>query len=310
MIVGATGVGKTRIVTDVIAKRFPDIFELVSADSRQVYRYLDIGTAKPGSRERAAIPHHLIDIVDPREQYDLGRFVRDADNCFTKIRARQRVPILAGGTGFYVRGVLHGLPQTPEPSEETRAELRQELERHGGLYLHEELKRVDPVSAQAIAPTDNYRILRALEVYRSTGRPRSSFLTTGQTRRYGDTLVIKLERDRVELYARIDARVRMMMGAGLPDEIKRLLEMGYGPGDPGLQTIGYREFLENGERPPYTDETRAAIEKLIARNTRRYAKRQGTYFRGLSDLVSVPADDNKTIYRLVAEFLDRSDTPG
>lgn len=295
MLVGATAVGKTRIITDLIARRFPDRCELISADSRQIYRGMDIGTASPSPEERAAIPHHLIDVIDPDQRYDLGRFVEDADRCVADIRRRGRIPIVAGGTGFYIHGFLYGPPGTPAVHMELREALRSELRQRGGAAMFEDLRRIDPESAAVIDSNDHYRVLRALEVYRATGRPRSSFSVSETPRIAGDVTILELRRPRDALYARIDRRVAAMMAAGLPEEVERLQAAGYGPDAPGMRTIGYREFFET--------EDPAAIQELIARNTRRYAKRQETFFRRFPDRRVVDAEDTASLERIIAATL-------
>lgn len=304
MLIGATAVGKTRVVTDLIARRFPDRFELISADSRQIYRGMDIGTATPSAGERAAIPHHLINIIDPDEGYDLGRFVDDADRCVAAIRARGRVPLIVGGTGFYIRGFIHGMPGTPAAPPEMREALRKELHERGGEAMHRELSLVDPASAAAIDPNDHYRVLRALEVYRVSGRPRSSFMVPATPRISGDVTIVELQRPRGVLYARINERVAAMMAAGLPEEVERLRAVGYGSDAPGMRTIGYREFLElEREESPWTADRLAEIRDRIAGDTRRYAKRQETFFRQFRDRIVVDAEDAALLERIVAGIL-------
>lgn len=310
MLYGATAVGKTGVLTDLIARQFPDRCELISADSRQIYRGMDIGTAKPTSREREAIPHHLIDIIDPDEQYDIGRFVKDADRCVDEIRARGRIPIVAGGTGFYIRGFLYGPPGTPVVPPELREELRGELSRRGGEALHEDLQTIDPTSAAVIDPHDHYRILRALEVYRASGRPRSSFSPPETLRLHETVELIELHRPREDLYRRINARVAAMMNAGLPGEMMELQAAGYGPDTPGLQTIGYREFFEPDTGPPWSPAQIDAIRDLIARNTRRYAKRQETFFRRIPGGRRLDARDEENISRILVEILNSETATG
>jgi tRNA dimethylallyltransferase len=256
--------------------------EVISADSMQVYRGMDIGTAKPSPEERARIPHHLIDIRNPDEQFNVGDFVRLADECCAEIAGRRALPVVSGGTGFYLKNFIQGLPESPPSDAGIRASLKEELRVRGAAALMEELARVDPESAGRIHVNDVYRLLRALEVFRLTGRPLSSYALSGpgpgRSGRYR-FLVIGLERDREELYRRIDLRCAEMFRAGLPGEFRRLVEQGYGPDDPGLRAIGYREFF--GEELPSED--LAAVEALVARNSRHYAKRQITYFASIPE---------------------------
>lgn len=292
ILFGPTAVGKTAALASLTA-RFPDhSFEIISADSRQVYRGLDIGTAKPDSRELVARPHHLIDILDPRDRWDVGRFVGEADRLVREIARRGATPIISGGTAFYLEGYLLGLPGTPRADEGLRAELQARLEREGSEVLWTELSRVDPAGAARIHRNDGYRILRALEVYHASGRPLSSYRTPRERRPGVDATVIGLQRDRADLYERINRRVAEMFAAGLPREVERLMDTGYRNGDPGMQSIGYREFFEIGTPPPWSEGDLRTVETLIARNTRRYAKRQITFFRRIPGVEWVSVDDN------------------
>jgi tRNA dimethylallyltransferase len=291
---GPTGVGKT----DVVFELFRLSGEIVSADSMQVYRGMDIGTAKPEQEEREQLPHHLIDCRTPREQFHAGDFVTACDQLIPQIRERGKVPVIAGGTAFYLRCYLFGLPGTPQTPPEIRAALRQHLKEAGPEKLHRELQRVDPIGAQEIAPHDGYRIIRALEVYRTTGRPRSDFRVPSTVRSGIDVLIVGLHRDRTELYERINRRVEAMFRAGLVDEVSRLLSEGYRFDDPGMQAIGYREFAELGI-PPWSEESLAVVRERIQRNTRRYAKRQITFFRSLPDVKWIHADDRSALKELL-----------
>jgi tRNA dimethylallyltransferase len=261
----------------------------------QVYRGLDIGTAKPGPEERARLPHHLIDIRDPREQFNAGDFARLAGEALRDIARRGKLPVAAGGTGFYLKNLVLGLPGSPPSDPAIREGLREELRLRGAGALHEELARADPPSAQRIHPNDQYRLLRALEVFRSSGRPLSSFssrgsspLSPGGGERPFRFLSLGLSRDREDLYRRIDRRCAAMFRGGLPGEVRGLFEAGLDPRCPGMRAIGYREFFveEPGERAPRyrLSEDLPGVEALVARNSRRYAKRQITYFSSLPGL--------------------------
>jgi tRNA dimethylallyltransferase len=254
----------------------------------QVYRGMDIGTAKPSAEERARLPHHLIDIRNPDEQFNAGDFVRLADEACLDIAGRGRLPVLSGGTGFYLKNFILGLPEAPPSDAEIRSQLKKELREKGAAALMEELASGDPESAARIHPNDEYRLVRALEVLRLTGRPLSSCRVSGaRGRGAGERppyrfLIIGLSRPREELYRRIDLRCRAMFRAGLAAEVQRLYEAGYTPRDPGLRAIGYREFFaEDGARWRRLPEDTAELEALVARNSRRYAKRQITYFNSI-----------------------------
>jgi tRNA dimethylallyltransferase len=238
----------------------------------QVYRHMDVGTAKPPAWLRERLPHHLLDVVDPDRQFNVGEFVHRADELVAQIVARGRHPVLCGGCAFYLRSFINGLPDSPPADAEVRAALKAELAERGLAALRQELERVDPVSCAAIGEQDGYRLLRALEVYRTSGRPRSAFVNPDVPRDCYRFLLIGLERPREELYRRIDRRVEQMIAAGLAAEVKALLARGYTAADPGMRGIGYREFFTAGPQE---------VEEAIKGNSRRYAKRQITFFRSL-----------------------------
>jgi tRNA dimethylallyltransferase len=287
VLFGPTASGKTEILERSFAvPGAPIAGEVVSADSMQVYRGMDIGTAKPGAELLARLPHHLIDIRNPDEQFNAGEFVRLADEACADINARGKLPLISGGTGFYLRNFVLGLPETPPSDGEIRRAVKAELQAKGIAALAEELARCDPVSAGRIHINDEYRLLRALEVFRLTGRPLSSYAVSG-ARTAGDRpsyrfLILGLRRPREEVYRRINERCAGMFRQGLPSEARRLFEAGYTPEDPGMRAIGYREFFTEGEGGAWRFiEESAGVETLAARNSRRYAKRQETFFASL-----------------------------
>ena len=251
----------------------------------QVYRGLDIGSAKPSAAVRAVLPHHLIDICSPDEQFNVGDFVRLADQACADIAGRGGLPVVSGGAGFYLRNFVLGLPDAPPSDPVVRAALEAEFLERGAQALMEELAACDPVSAARIHPHDSYRLRRALEVFRSSGRPLSSFASSGAAsgnRPRRPFLILGLERPKEETRRRIDERCALMFRQGLPDEVRRLHEAGYGPGDPGMRAIGYREFFREespGQWRLDTDTER--VQALVARNSRRYAKRQSTFFASI-----------------------------
>lgn len=282
VLIGPTGCGKTDLLLELFgsgARPGLPAAELVSADSMQVYRGMDIGTAKPSARERALLPHHLLDLRDPDEQYMVGDFVRLADEACGDIASRGRLPIVAGGTGFYVRNFLFGLPSGPEADPAIRAAVARDLAQGGPEALRAELAALDPAAAERIKPRDLYRLCRAVEIQRQTGRPQGDFAPPTSLRSRWNFLVVELARPRDEVYARIGTRVEAMMAAGLADEVAALRAAGYGPGDPGLKAIGYSEFLEAEAEGRGRD--LPAIAQAIKLDTRRYAKRQLTFFRGI-----------------------------
>lgn len=289
VLFGPTASGKTDILLELFNSSVPKI-EVISADSMQVYRGMDIGTAKPSAEERAALPHHLIDIRDPSEQFNAGDFVRLADEACAEIAGRGKLPVVSGGTGFYLKNFILGLSDAPPGDPEIRAALKRELQEKGALTLMEELAKGDPVSAERININDEYRLLRALEVLRSCGKPLSSFkvpaLGTEPSKRPYNFTIIGLSRPREELYRRINERCAQMFQQGLADEVRFLYDKGYTPNDPGLRAIGYREFfVKNVETSEWQlSQDIEGVQALVAQNSRRYAKRQITFFAGIPNV--------------------------
>jgi tRNA dimethylallyltransferase len=261
--------------------------EVVSADALQVYRHLDIGTAKPGADLLSRIPHHLIDIIDYPESFSVGDFCKRTDEALAGILRREHLPVISGGTAYYLKSWLLGMPETPLSDPRIRSELETHWAGKTSEALKEEILRIDPVSARRIGRGDRYRMLRVLEVYLQTGRPLSSFSVPDSPREDYNVLSIGLTRERQELYSRINQRVEEMFSDGLAAEVAALRRRGASASDPGMKGIGYREWFgepgdsrEPGEPDP--DENR--VKELIARNSRRYAKRQITFFSSLPDV--------------------------
>lgn len=275
VVVGPTGAGKTRLALS-LAERAGG--EVVSADSQQVYVGMDIGTGKVGAEERARVPHHVLDVVQPDEEMTAARFVDLADRAIADIAARGRAVIVCGGTGLYVRALLLGLFAGPPASPEIRAELAELARERGAAALHAELSRVDPAAAAKIDPNDEKRTIRALEVFRITGEPMSAHQARHDHRslppRYPARLV-GLAPDREALYRTIDARVDQMIEAGLEGEVAGLRDRGFRPPLRSQQAIGYAELHEAIEGAVARDR---AIE-LIKRNSRHYARRQISWYR-------------------------------
>ena len=282
-IVGPTGIGKSALALS-LAKRFGG--EIVSADSRQVYRYMDVGTAKPSLEDRAAVPHHLIDLIDPDEGYSLALFLRQATRSIQDIQRRSKLPVLVGGTGQWVWALIEGwqVPQVP-PNPELRRRLEERAGSEGYAALHAELCRLNPVVAARIDARNVRRVIRALEVCHSSpeGKPRppQKRLPPYQTKVFGLTL------GRCALYRRIDCRVDTMIESGWVDEVHGLLERGYRPELPSLSSLGYREIVRYLASELSKD---AAVERIKHR-THRFARHQYNWFR--------PADHR--IYWLDAE---------
>ena len=290
--------GKSELLSRVLDSRF----ELISADSMQVYRYMDVGTAKPSAEERARIPHHLIDVADPSEQFNAGRFVNEAERIVAEVVARGNVPVVAGGTAFYITNLMHGLPEAPPVDPSIRETLRAQERDEGRAALHRLLLQSDPRAASRIPANDRYRVMRALEVFQSTGRSLYSYGWPRVPRADMRFLLVGLDRPRDELYRRIDARVEAMFQAGLLDEVKGLLARGYGPSDPGMKGIGYRELLMMRSGC----QTLAEVRERIAQSTRRYAKRQLTFFRSVPGVCWMNPHNLAEIRARVEAFIGES----
>lgn len=275
--------------------------EVINADSRQVYRGMDIGTAKPEPRLRRRPPHHLIDVAAPEEQFTAGDFVRAADRLVAEIHGRGGLPVIAGGAAFYLWSFLHGLSAAPPADPELRRELQRRARQEGAAALHRELTRLDPATAARLPSGDANRVVRALEVHRLSGQPLSAFRNPQAARGGYPRLVLGLQRERQELYARIDRRVERMLDAGLAAEVAALRARGYHAATPGLRSIGYAEF--------FLDATPAARRALIQRNSRRFAKRQLTFFRRFPEVRWFPADDAPGVAAALRGLLSRSCRP-
>ena len=275
VVSGPTASGKTALAVELALAHNG---EVVSADSMQIYRRMDIGTAKPTRAEMRGVPHHMLDVADPEEDFSVARYVELAARCVDDILARGRLPIVAGGTGLYIDSLLSGRTFARfDPDSPLRRELEEELARRGGAALLEELARVDPDTAARLHPNDGKRIVRALEVYRSTGTTLTAHnaMTRSLPPRYDAlTLTLAFQR-REDMWDRIDRRVDRMMADGLAEEVRALLDSGVPDRCTAMQAIGYKEMAAalRGDG----DTARAAEE--IKLRSRQYAKRQLTWFR-------------------------------
>ncbi len=288
-LVGPTAVGKTGVAIEV-AERMGA--EILSLDSRQIYRHLELGTAKPTASEQARVRHHLIDLYEPSERISAVRVAEDYALATAEVRSRGRKVLAVGGSGLYVDACLGRLDPMPPRSPAHRAEHARIRETEGTPVLHRRLAAVDPESAARLSPHDFVRVSRALEIYAVTGRPMSSLRTRPETLDLSEgPPMVLLVRSRDELYERIEQRARAMLDAGLLQEIERLLAAGLAPDSPAFESIGYSQFAEalRGERS-----LEGAIEEFI-RRTRRYAKRQITWFsnryRGMRTLTIAPGEE-------------------
>ena len=273
-IVGPTAVGKSELALQ-LAQYFP--LEIISADSRQVYRYMDIGTNKPSPAERASVPHHIIDVVEPDEDFSLAMYHRLALEALKAIQQKGKLPLLVGGSGLYVWSLVEGwkIPEVP-PDQKLRRQLESRAGQEDSQNLYRELQAIDPVAAAKINPSNIRRVIRALEIYYATGQTPSQ-LQRKETPGFS-TLVVGLTRDRSELYKKIDGRVDKMIQRGLVEEVEQLLKEGYNPSLPSMSGIGYKQigqFLRGEMTLP------EAIDK-IKYETHRLARHQYAWFR-LSD---------------------------
>lgn len=297
VICGPTSVGKTSVGIE-LAKYFNG--EIVSADSMQIYRYMNIGTAKPTEAEQAEVPHHMINIIDPDEPFDAETYSTMARKKIRSLANKGTVPFIVGGTGFYIKALEYGLFD-PGPSNPTiRERLRAEAETYGPDFLYEQLIKADPDIATNIHPNDTYRIIRALEVYEMTGKGISIHQNNHS---FSDNLFrvlkISLQMERKELYERIDQRVDWMIEAGFVDEVQGLLNRGYHAGLKSMQSIGYRHITDFINKQISWDDA----VRTMKRDTRRYAKRQFAWFNADDSVKWFEPRQMEQLHSLVDGFL-------
>lgn len=278
VIVGPTAVGKTALSLK-IAKQLGG--EIVSGDSMQVYRGMDIGTAKVSRTERQEVPHHLIDIVDPDHPFSVAEFQERATEAIRDIASRQKLPILIGGTGLYIQAVTHAYRfSNADADPNVRARWREYVERHGNEALHEALRQVDPESAERLHPNDVRRIIRALEIVERTGKTMTEYHREQERTSPYDSLWIGLTMERDVLYARINERVDQMIQQGLIEEVNKLRQKGYTLDLVSMQGLGYKEIMMVLEGEWSVEE---AVD-TIKQRTRRFAKRQFSWFRRIEEI--------------------------
>ncbi|MEM9658260.1 MAG: tRNA (adenosine(37)-N6)-dimethylallyltransferase MiaA [Planctomycetota bacterium] len=281
-LTGATATGKTRYAL-ALARELDA--EIISMDSMAIYRGMDVGTAKPRRSQLAETPHHLIDVVDPEEEFSVAQYVEAAHRAVAEIQARGRPVLFVGGTPLYLKALLRGIFQGPPANWELRREIEREATAIGGDALFRRLEQIDPVAASNIHPNDTRRLIRALEVFRATGQPIShQQLQFDDARSPEDCRVFVLQRSREEQHARINLRVERMIERGLLDEVRGLTSAGRTLGRTARQAVGYREALQHlaGELS-----REQMIDKIKSR-TRQFAKRQATWFRSLRECRSFP----------------------
>ncbi len=292
-LTGPTAAGKSAAAM-AIARAMPA--EIVSVDSAQVYRGMDIGTAKPDADERAAVPHHLIDILDPAQAYSAASFAADARRLIDEIHARGRLPLLVGGTMLYFKALIEGLDTLPPADAQLRRRIDEQAARIGWPAMHEQLARVDAVSAQRLQPADAQRIQRALEVFELTGRPLSTWHRTGRREASRLPMIALEPRERAWLHDRIEQRFRRMLADGLLDEVRRLRARGdLSLRLPSMRCVGYRQAWEALDA--------GSLDTLPARGiaaTRQLAKRQLTWLRAMPDRHVIACDDPLAIDQIVA----------
>ncbi len=300
ILTGPTAVGKTDISIR-LAKAIDG--EIISADSMQVYKYMDIGTAKVPPHEIQGIPHYMIDEFEPDEEFNVFIFQKKAKEYIRDIHARGKIPILVGGTGFYIQAVLYDIAFTENPqNDQYRKRLQREAEEKGSHFLHDRLRQIDPESAKSIHENNVKRVIRALEYYEFTGEKFSMHNERERKRTSPyDFLYVVLTMDRQLLYDRIDRRVDQMMAAGLENEVKRLLDLGYKRELVSMQGLGYKEIAAALEQECTMEE---AVYRL-KRDTRHFAKRQMTWFRREREVVMLDKGDHGTteeIIRLIIQL--------
>ncbi|MDP7238005.1 MAG: tRNA (adenosine(37)-N6)-dimethylallyltransferase MiaA [Candidatus Latescibacteria bacterium] len=300
-LIGPTCVGKTNVGM-ALAQRLGA--EIISADSRQIYRYMNIGTAKPTVAEQQAVRHHMIDIINPGERFSAGEYARQAGTLITGLQQQGTTPLIVGGAGLYVQAMMGGLFHAPDIPSEVRQHLKEQFQEQATDKLYHTLKTVDPEASTRIHPNDRQRIERALEVYEATGIPLTGWHRKNKPTKPDWSLrLIGLKRNREELYKRIDRRVDQMIELGLVEEVHRLLDLGYNEETHALKTFGYAEILDyiKGHLP-----LQETVYK-IRQQTRRYAKRQLTWFRNREKIlwVEISADEpaSTTCDHLLAQVL-------
>lgn len=297
LIVGPTGAGKTTLAID-LARRFNG--EIVGADSMQIYRCMDIGTAKPTLAERAVSPHHMIDIVDPDQDFDAAAYANMATGIIRQTIDRGRAVFVVGGTGFYIKALIHGLFEKGPSDPAVRRRLKRQLESEGAAVLARRLKTIDSTAAERIHPNDTYRIIRALEVFEVTGEPLTVFHQRhGFREQRFNTLELGLSWPRPVLYERINRRVDAMMSQGFLDEVRQLMASGYGSDLKSMQSLGYRHLaaVVSG------DTSLAEAVTMLKRDHRRYAKRQLTWFTARKSVHWLTPDQTESAVERIRAFL-------
>ncbi len=296
VIVGPTGVGKTEVAVEV-AQAIDA--EIISADSRQIYKYMNIGTAKPSAEQQESVHHWMIDIVEPNIEYSAAKYSKEAASIIKDILAKGKRVLVTGGSGLYIRALFENFFPAPPADHNLRNKLLQEAHSLGSGALHRRLARIDPETAIRIHPNDLKRLVRALEIYELTGSPISKLQTGHSSSNEFLPLYIGLNRRKKEMKSRIEERVDRMIKRGLVEEVSGILEMGYSPDLNSLNTVGYKEIIGYLSNKSPLDESVVLIKK----NTRAYAKRQLTWFRKIPDVKWIDISADTTATRQVTEHI-------
>jgi tRNA dimethylallyltransferase len=298
VICGPTGIGKTSAGIETA-----EIFggEIISADSMQIYKYLDIGTAKPTKQETQRVLHHMVDIIDPDEDFSAAKFASMGIEIINRLEKENKVPFVVGGTGLYIKALVHGLfDAEPAADSDFKIFLKEHAKVYGTEFLYNKLKKLDPEAANKIHPNDTFRIIRAFEVFESTGISISEHQKKhGFLENRFNVLKIGLNVERETLYRQIEKRVDLMIEAGFADEVKRLLDMNYSANLKSMQSIGYRHMIDHITGSTTLDEA----VRTLKQDTRRFAKRQLTWFNADPDIIWVRPDQVKDIKALVEKFI-------
>jgi tRNA dimethylallyltransferase len=299
VIVGPTASGKTSLSIEVASQINT---EIISADSRQFYRELNIGTAKPSSEDLKRVKHHFINFLDPLEDYNISRFREEALIVCEKLWSKGQIPVITGGSGLYIKALIDGISNTPDPDPELRERLMKEKELYGADYLYNKLRKIDPVISASMIPQNWKRVIRALEVYYIMGRPISEVHKDSAMKDSLSSYQFGIMWDRKVLYDRINTRVDEMIRVGFVDEVRELLQRGFNPDSNSFNTVGYKEIVSFLKEEISFEK---AVE-LIKRNTRRYAKRQLTWFRKDARIHWETIKSNEELYifaeRIVNQF--------
>ncbi|MCX6173361.1 MAG: tRNA (adenosine(37)-N6)-dimethylallyltransferase MiaA [Ignavibacteriales bacterium] len=298
IITGPTCSGKTKIGIS-LAEKFNT--EIISADSRQIFKYLNIGTAKPTADQLQLVKHHFIDFLEPDEVYNVSRFETDSLKIINKLFVNGKTPIVVGGSGLYIKALVEGIFDSVDVDKEFREELKQKREKFGNEYLYDELKKVDLQSASKMLPQNWKRVMRALEVFHLTGEPIWKFQKNYERETDYKFILFGLNWEREKLYRNIEVRVDRMIQDGLVDEVKNILSLGYSKNINSLNTVGYKEIISYLE----SEITLERAIELIKRNTRRYAKRQMTWFRKTKEIHWLACDENTTSEQLVSLIIKK-----